>query len=219
MWLGTKARDGAIVWKCAQDHVAVAPLGKLPGATEGTELDEYSTAVHRFWHYSRPSPELVAALDDGWIRPGGWALDLGCGLGTELGHLSGLGARAVGVDLSAVALRRARHSHPAVAFVRADVLQLPFLDSSFDVALDRGCFHYLPAGGRRGYANEVLRVMRPGGRFLLRACLYAAGVRNDLSAEAVRETFAAWRVASLGQASIPSDTRRMVALVARLERR
>jgi SAM-dependent methyltransferase len=68
-----------------------------------------------------------------------------------------------------------------VQFVQADVRQLPFPQDSFDVVLDRGCFHYLQAADRPGYATEVERVLRPDGRFLLRACLYAQGIRNDLT--------------------------------------
>jgi hypothetical protein len=53
--------------------------------------------------------------------------------------------------------------------------------------------------------------MRPGGRFLLRACLYAQGVRNDLTEPLLRQAFAGWRIVSLEQAQIPSDTRQMMA--------
>jgi SAM-dependent methyltransferase len=180
--------------------------------------DDYATEVYRFWHLSQPSPELVAALDERWIGPAGRALDLGCGLGSESGHLARLGFQAVGVDLSATALLRAGKLHPKAAFVQADVLQLPFNDSVFDLALDRGCFHYLTAADRRRYAEAIMRVVRPGGRLLLRVCLFAHGIRNDLNEEVVREVFTGWRVAQLGQALIPSDTRQLVALVGRLER-
>lgn len=180
---------------------------------------QYKTDTYRVWHFSTLSPELLAALEDGWLEPPGRALDLGCGLGTELAQLARRGVPlTVGVDRSAVALRRARDRHPAVRFVRADVTELPFRGRSFDLALDRGCFHYLPAGLRRRYAAEVLRVLRPGGRFLLRACLYAQGVRNDVTEPLIRRVFADWRVVSVERAAIPSDTRQMIALVTRLER-
>jgi SAM-dependent methyltransferase len=180
---------------------------------------QYQTDIHRFWHCSIPPPEFLAALDDGWLGDPRRILDLGCGLGTELGHLANHGvALTVGVDRSIAALTRARRLHPAVEFVQADVLRLPFAQAGFDVVLDRGCFHYLPAADRPRYAAEVERVLRPGGRFLLRACLYAQGVRNDLTEPLLRQIFTAWRIVSLEQAQIPSDTRQMTALVTRLER-
>lgn len=123
----------------------------------------YADGTCAWWHLSRPSPELVAALADGWIRAGGRAVDLGCGLATEAAHLAGLGFAAVGVDLSATALRRAGQAHPLLLLVRADVLRLPFADARFDVALDRGTFHCLPPTERRRYAAEVARVLRPAG--------------------------------------------------------
>jgi SAM-dependent methyltransferase len=180
---------------------------------------QYQTDIHQFWHLSTPPPELLAALADGWLGVPRRVLDLGCGLGTELAHLAQRGvALTVGVDRSIAALQRARRLHPAVAFVQADVLELPFGQAGFDVVLDRGCLHYLRAADRPRYAAEVGRVLCPGGRFLLRACLYAQGVRNDLSESLLRRIFAGWRIVSLEQAQIPSDTRQMVALVARLER-
>jgi ubiquinone/menaquinone biosynthesis C-methylase UbiE len=127
-------------------------------------------------------------------------------------------ALTVGVDRSIAALQRARRLHPAVEFVQADVLWLPFPQAAFDVVLDRGCFHYLQAADRPRYAAEVKRVLHPGGRFLLRACLYAQGIRNDLTEPLVRDIFTGWHIVSLEQAQIPSDTRQMIALVARLER-
>jgi SAM-dependent methyltransferase len=174
---------------------------------------QYKTDIHKVWHASTPPPGLLAAaLDDGWLGAPQRALDLGCGLGTELAHLAHRGVPlAVGVDRSSAALQRAHHLHPAVQFVQADVRQLPFDDHSFDLALDRGCFHYLQAADRPRYASEVERVLRAGGRFLLRACLYAQGIRNDLTEPLIRQLFTGWRIVSLQQAPIPSDTRQMVA--------
>ncbi|MFI5286007.1 MAG: class I SAM-dependent methyltransferase [Candidatus Dormibacteria bacterium] len=180
--------------------------------------DPYATGVCAYWHLSTPPPELTAALSDGWIRPPGRALDIGCGLGLEAAMLGEAGFRAVGVDLSSVALARASAAHPAVLFVQADVRSLPFADGSFEALLDRGCFHYLAPADRSVYASEALRVLRPGGRFLLRACLRAAGVRNDIGMDTLLSVFAGWDVAAAREADVPSDTRNMKALVVRLQR-
>ena len=42
-----------------------------------------------------PSPELTQAIEHGWFPTRGRVLDLGCGAGTELGFLAGLGATSV----------------------------------------------------------------------------------------------------------------------------
>lgn len=49
------------------------------------------------------------------------------------------------------------------------------------------------------------------------ASLYAQGIRNDLTEALIRQIFTGWRIVSLQQAPIPSDTRQMLALVTRLE--
>ena len=166
---------------------------------------QYQTDIHRYWHCSTPPPELLAALDDGWLGDPRRVLDLGCGLGTELGHLADHGVPlAVGVDRSIAPLQRARRLHPAVKFVQADVLRLPFPGAGFDVVLDRGCFHSLQAADRPRYAAEVARVLRPGGRFLLRACLYAQGIHNDLTEPLVRQIFTGWRIVSLERPRSPA---------------
>jgi SAM-dependent methyltransferase len=179
--------------------------------------DHYADGTFRWWHLSRPSPELVTAVGESWLPAAGTALDLGCGLGVEAGYLASLGWQVSGIDLSAMALRRAAGLWPAASFLRADVRALPFQARSFDVALDRGCYHYLPASDRPRYAAEVGRVLRPGGKLLLRASLRMAGVRNDIDESVIRRTFAAWRIESMERAAVPSDTRLLDVLVVRLQ--
>ncbi|HKV88400.1 MAG TPA: class I SAM-dependent methyltransferase [Candidatus Dormibacteraeota bacterium] len=180
--------------------------------------DEYRSGVYRWWHLSDPSPELVDAVASGWVRPPGRVVDLGCGLGTEVAHLQATGFSCCGVDLSEVALRAARLRHSSVLFVRADARRLPFAAGTFDVALDRGTFQYFDEHERRRYSSEVRRVLRSGGRFLLRACTQSAGRPNGVSEDLVREAFEGWEFDGLAPAGIPSDTRSMPALIARLVR-
>ncbi len=103
--------------------------------------DPYLDGTFRWWHLARPSPELLAANDVGWLGRAGVVADLGCGLGTEIGYLAGRGWRCVGVDLSAAAVSAAAASHPGARFARADVLCLPIADAAADLLVDRGCFH------------------------------------------------------------------------------
>jgi len=37
-------------------------------------------------------------------------------------------------------------------------------------------------------------VLHPGGEFLLRACLHAQGLRNDITAQTIEDVFADWRL-------------------------
>jgi SAM-dependent methyltransferase len=178
--------------------------------------DHYADGTCTWWHLSRPSPELVSALDDGWLPATGRALDVGCGLGTEASHLAQAGWQVTGVDLSLTALARAAAALGGAAFLRADVRRLPFDQHCFDAALDRGCFHYLAPADRPRYGEELRRVLRPGGKLLLRASLRAAGVRNDIDEAVIGGTFAAWRIEDMRRTAVPSDTRMLQVLLARL---
>jgi SAM-dependent methyltransferase len=163
-----------------------------------------------------PRRSCFKALADSWLPPSGLALDAGCGLGTEAGHLYRRGWQVVGVDLSPVALAAAAGRNHGPGYLQAELLWLPLRSSAFDACLDRGCFHYLPARHRPGYAAELRRVLRPGGKLLLRASLRAAGVRNDIDEDVILATFAQWRVEHMQRTKIPSDTRTLDVLLVRL---
>jgi SAM-dependent methyltransferase len=180
--------------------------------------DPYADGVYRWWHLSQVPLELLAAEADNWLGEAGYALDIGCGLGVELAYLARRGWRSAGIDLSAIALQRARADHAEVAFIHADALRLPFASCSFDLALDRGCFQYLDPRQRQAYSTEVERVLRPDGRMLLRACLNCAGQRNDITEDVMATIFAGWTIDFLQPVRVASDTREMPALEVRLRR-
>lgn len=96
------------------------------------------------------------------------------------------------------------------------MLHLPLQPAAFDAALDRGCFHYLSQSDRPGYASQARRVLRPGGKLLLRASMCAAGVRNDMNESVIRATVAGWVIEHMERAQIPSDTRSLDVLLVRL---
>jgi SAM-dependent methyltransferase len=160
----------------------------------------------------------MQALTDGWLPSPGRALDVGCGLGSEAAYLHVLGWRVVGLELSPVALNTAAVRNPGPAYLRADLLRTPLKSSTVDACLDRGCFQYLAARDRPRYAAELRRVLRPGGKLLLRASLYAAGVRNDIDENVILGTFSRWQIEQMRRTEIPSDTRTLNVLLARLVR-
>lgn len=76
------------------------------------------------------SDALLERLADE-LAPGSVVADLGCGHGVEAQRLTGQGLRAVGVDLSAGMLRRARARLPG-RLVQGRVEQLPLRTGSVD---------------------------------------------------------------------------------------
>jgi ubiquinone/menaquinone biosynthesis C-methylase UbiE len=134
----------------------------------------YLDGTYRRWDLEAPSGEIVATLAAAGLPERGLAVDLGCGAGTEAIFLAETGLQAIGVDLSEEALRLARRRAAArgvkVTWELGNVIALPFGDRTVGFANDRGCLQHLAAPDRRLAADEVARVMLPGGTFLLRAC-------------------------------------------------
>jgi demethylmenaquinone methyltransferase/2-methoxy-6-polyprenyl-1,4-benzoquinol methylase len=127
--------------------------------------DLQSFGLHRLW--KRRLVRLAGA------SPARDALDLCCGTGDVAFALARRGVKAVGLDFSEpmlqVAMRRRQNdrSNPRISgvqFVRGDALHVPFPDRCFDlVTISYGLRNLadLDAG-----MAEILRVLRPGGRFL-----------------------------------------------------
>lgn len=98
------------------------------------------------------------------------ALDAGCGSGRYLRALRERGARAIGIDLSAEMLSRARQLSSRLA--RADLRALPFDEMAIDVvvcALALGDFAEIDLA-----LGEIARVLRPGG-FVIYSVVHPIG--------------------------------------------
>jgi SAM-dependent methyltransferase len=102
------------------------------------------------------------------IRPGDTVLDVACGPGNTTRTLVAAVAPdglAVGVDSSATMLAQAvRETIPnsPVGYVRADAVDLPFADGTFDAISCYGALYLMddPFGSLR----EMIRLLKPGGR-------------------------------------------------------
>ncbi len=133
------------------------------------------------WYYKKPPwdtgispPELMEHIH---TRPPGRALDLGCGTGTNVITLAKHGWQAAGVDFAPraihIARRKARQANVAASFDIGDVTNLKGIPGGYDLILDMGCFHSLGAAGRQAYRRNLLRLLAPGGVYLLYAFLGA----------------------------------------------
>ncbi|HUY60464.1 MAG TPA: class I SAM-dependent methyltransferase [Candidatus Dormibacteraeota bacterium] len=130
--------------------------------------------LHRTpWDTGISPPELVERVEGAAALPPGRALDIGCGTGTNSIYLAQHGWEVSGVDFTGRALVTARRK-AAGAGVRAQFLQGDAtrlgalgLSAGFDLVLDIGCFHSVPADRRAAYAGGVAALARLGATFLL----------------------------------------------------
>ena len=121
------------------------------------------------WDSDEPDPALVATVEAGTI-PAGRALEVGCGTGTNALWLATRGFDVLGVDLSPLAIDRARaklgDAASACRFEVLDFLKAP-PEGVFDFVFDRGCFHVFDAPKVRArFAARVAGVLAPGGLWL-----------------------------------------------------
>jgi len=119
------------------------------------------------------TPERTEAEAEGIRRllpldPGARLLDLCCGQGRHAALLAARGVRVTGLDRSR-AMLRAAPGLPGFGRVRGDMRSLPFPAGSFDAACNifTAFGYFEEEEENRGVLREVLRVLRPGGAFLL----------------------------------------------------
>lgn len=127
------------------------------------------------WDSGVTPPEVEAFWRAAYIpveqRNGRWAIDLGCGTGTNLAYLARQGLCVVGVELAANALtiarQRIREQHAPLSdrihLVQGSVTAVPLQDLGASYILDIGCFHTVPPAERAAYAQGVIDNLAPGG--------------------------------------------------------
>jgi ubiquinone/menaquinone biosynthesis C-methylase UbiE len=100
------------------------------------------------------------------VSAGDRVLDVACGTGNATIQAAQAGGEVTGLDLTPELLeggrRRAAEAGVEIEWVEGDAEELPFADASFDVAVSTfGCMF---APSHQAAADEIARVVRPGGR-------------------------------------------------------
>lgn len=100
----------------------------------------------------------------GLLRLGAWVLDLGCGAGIPATReLTGHGLQVIGVDFSAVQLRRARLLVPAARLCRRTWPVLDLVPACLDAVVSFGALIQLLLADQRAPFGRVRNWLRPAG--------------------------------------------------------
>jgi SAM-dependent methyltransferase len=122
------------------------------------------------WDTGQPEPLLVEFLASSRLQPGP-TLEIGAGTGTNAIWMAERGFDVLGVDVSPLAVERARAKIEGRAlrcrFVALDILVTTLPDGPFQFVFDRGCFHVFDEPDeRQQFAERVAAALTPGGLWL-----------------------------------------------------
>jgi SAM-dependent methyltransferase len=125
------------------------------------------------WWYAGMRAIALSLLPPEDLPKGAHVLDAGCGTGYNVGWLERhYGAVVTGFDFSPHALNFCR-MRGAPSLVRADAVSLPFSSDTYDLVI---CFdvitHLKDERARAAALRELLRILRPGGRLMIRVPAY-----------------------------------------------
>jgi ubiquinone/menaquinone biosynthesis C-methylase UbiE len=175
----------------SQDHQDTPVAGKQPSPRTATGFDaEFATVagspgLRRVWQQASPdlpseiepysfvSVALLGHVADALaLSPGMTLVDLGCGRGGPgLWLAQSRGARLIGVDFSAVAIRQATERAglfglaDRARFVVGDLAATGLADGLADAVVSIDALHF--AADPTVAAREAWRLLRPGGRLVL----------------------------------------------------
>jgi ubiquinone/menaquinone biosynthesis C-methylase UbiE len=124
------------------------------------------------WDIGHPQSVFEALIKDGEITHGR-ALDIGCGRGDNAIMLAINGCDVTGIDIVEDAITDAKTKsiihHVKVNFVVGNALQMDrlFMEAEFDFVIDSGLFNAMTDEERPVFAQQVRRVLKPGGKYFM----------------------------------------------------
>ncbi len=123
----------------------------------------------RYASFAAPNDTVVEWADS--LSAGASVLDLGCGIGRHVIYLGGRGFRVAGVDISPTDVQRtvALCAERGIIFDGrvCDMTVLPWPDATFDAALSTSTIHHGLRANVQRTIDEVWRLLKPGGLFLV----------------------------------------------------
>lgn len=160
---------------------------------------------------------LDAALGAG---PLGRVLELACAEGHFTERLARRGASVIALDISAVAIERARRRAPAAVFVEGDLLGWEPIGADFDAIVAAEVLYYLDRPGVKAEFEALFpRIagwLRPGGRLVMSHAF--AGDAEYVHRRSFRERFERAGLRLVSESIPPADRGGVRCLLSTLEK-
>jgi SAM-dependent methyltransferase len=128
--------------------------------------DEYARRIYDELQHKPMDRQLLDRFADS-VRGAGMVCDMGCGPGQIASYLQACGLQVCGVDLSAGMINKARELNPGISFSQDDMRALTVADNSWAGIAAFYAIVNVPPDDVAVAVQEMLRVLRPGGRLLL----------------------------------------------------
>jgi len=146
------------------------------------------------WSDRGVSPEIVEALETGWLPAHGTVLDIGCGLGEVAAWFSERAYATVAIDIAEAAVRKGRTMHVHLPsppeYLALDICAGRPPNRQYNILIDRGCLHQIPREEIPNYVRNITNVAAPDARLLLFVKAFRDGLPFGDPAERQRQT--AW---------------------------
>ena len=132
--------------------------------------EEYRKGAHWEKEHNSRATEFRKAL-----RPKSKILDAGCGSGRNSIYFASLGHKVLGIDISSVAIEKARLKNHSIDYTVGNLEALPYQQSYFDAIY---CAYTLSATKTSKVIQEFSRVLKEGGLCCI-ICLYETEYPNN----------------------------------------
>jgi ubiquinone/menaquinone biosynthesis C-methylase UbiE len=144
------------------------PHDYLPAAGHDAFLPGYDLLA-RLFGFHRVHQRLI---DQAELADDQRVLEIGCGTGnlSIRAKRARPGAEVIGSDPDPLALKRAQRKVKGLTGIRFEqgyAQRLPYDDGEFDRVLSSMMLHHLDGDAKTAAADEIFRVLRPGGRLHL----------------------------------------------------
>jgi SAM-dependent methyltransferase len=107
--------------------------------------------------------ELSKSCSSGKMK----VLETGCGSSGGIAIFARDGHASVGVDISSVAIEKARKEYQSVDFLCEDLFNMPFEDGTFDLVFNSGLIEHFKYPENIEAVKAMARVLKPGGRIII----------------------------------------------------